>query len=326
MLIWQPDRMKTHFSTPAKKLFPMARRIPPLNPLRVFEVVSRTENLTSAAHELHVTQSAVSRQIGVLESYLGVELFRRERHGVALTRAGQTYAEQVIPAFEIIAAATEALTKGHNQAALRVRTYTTFAAKWLIPRLGEFRQLHPNIEVRISNAVPDVDFDRDPVDVAIQFGDGSWPRVQADLLFYDEIEPVCSPQYLARYAPNPKYPESLLRQRLLESHYRRSDWSDWLDATDQTDLTRQAERMSFSSSVLTWQAAVDGLGIAMGQNALLSHEFNAGTLVRPFDRPVRRDKAHYLVRPKLQRESRKVSAFRDWLLSACAKMNTPGQD
>lgn len=298
----------------------MARRIPPLNPLRVFEVVARTENLTIAAHELHVTQSAVSRQIGVLETYLGVELFRRERHGVVLTRAGRSYAETVAPAFESIAQATEKLIKGTSQGALRVRTYTTFAAKWLIPRLGEFRQLHPYIEVRISNAVPDVDFDRDPVDVAIQFGDGTWPRVQTDLLFFDQIEPVCSPQYLEQHAPNPKYPESLLRQRLLISHYRSSDWEDWLNATDMTELTRNAEQMTFSSSVLTWQAALEGLGMAIGQNALLAHEFSAGQLVRPFDRPVQRDKAYYLVRPKLQRESRKVSVFRDWLLATSAGM------
>lgn len=298
----------------------MARRIPPLNPLRVFEVVARTENLTMAAHELHVTQSAVSRQIGVLETYLGVELFRRERHGVALTRAGHSYAEQVVPAFKSIADATESLIKGTRQGALRVRTYTTFAAKWLIPRLGEFRQLHPHIEVRISNAVPDVDFDRDPADVAVQFGDGNWPRVQTDLLFFDQIEPVCSPQYLALHAPNPKYPESLLRQRLLISHYRRSDWEDWLSATHMTALSRDAEQMTFSSSVLTWQAAIEGLGMAIGQNALLAHEFSAGQLVRPYERPIHSNKAYYLVRPKLQRESRKVSVFRDWLLATCAGM------
>lgn len=284
----------------------------------MFEVVARTENLTTAAHELHVTQSAVSRQIGVLETYLGVELFRRERHGVALTRAGQTYAEQVVPAFKSIADATENLIKGSSQGALRVRTYTTFAAKWLIPRLGEFRQLHPHIEVRISTAVPDVDFDRDPVDIAVQFGDGNWPRVQTDFLFPDQFEPVCSPQYLARHAPNPKYPESLLRQRLLISHYRSSDWADWLNATQMTEQARDAEHMTFSSSVLTWQAAIEGLGIAIGQNALLEHEFDAGQLVRPFDLPMRSDKAYYLVRPKLQRESRKVSVFRDWLLATCA--------
>lgn len=100
----------------------MVRRIPPLNPLRVFETVARTENLTLAAQQLHVTQSAVSRQIAALEEYLGLQLFRRERHGVSLTRAGQSYAEQILPAFDLIADATDKLTKASRQGALRLRT------------------------------------------------------------------------------------------------------------------------------------------------------------------------------------------------------------
>ncbi len=299
----------------------MARPIPPLNPLRVFEVVARTENLTAAACELHVTQSAVSRQIAVLETYLGLELFRRERHGVLLTRAGKDYAEQVVPAFAAIAAATEKLTKANAQGGLRLRTYTTFAAKWLIPRLPDFKQRHPDIDVRISNAVPDVDFDRDAVDVAIQFGDGGWPRVHTDLLFPDEIEPVCSPAYLNREGGQ-KSAEAVLRKRLLVSQYRRSDWDDWLAANNLQEQAAQAERMAFSSSILTWQAALDGLGVAIGQTALLTTELESGQLVRPFHRPLKRSKAHYLVRPRLQRESRKVMAFRDWILDNVRQMDT----
>lgn len=296
----------------------MTRRIPPLNPLRVFEVVARTQNLTFAALELHVTQSAVSRQIAVLETYLGVELFRRERHGVALTRVGQSYAEQVIPAFEVIAGATDRLVKSTGQGALRVRTYTTFAAKWLIPRLSEFKLRHPNIDVKITNAVPDVDFDRDLVDVAIQYGDGRWPHLVADLLFKDEIEPICSPHYLAQHPSAKRNPQVLLRHRLLVSHYRRPDWDDWLSANGLTEQATGAERMTFSSSVLTWQAALDGLGMAIGQASLLLHELESGQLIRPFHKPLRRDQGHYLVRPKVQRESRKVSDFRDWLLESAA--------
>lgn len=292
----------------------MARRIPPLNPLRIFEVVARTENLTVAAQQLHVTQSAVSRQIGVLESYLGMQLFRRERHGVSLTRAGRGYADQILPAFEAIAEATDNLTKSSRQGALRVRTYTTFAAKWLIPKLGQFRAQYPNIEVRISNGVPDVDFDRDPVDVAIQFGNGRWPHVQTDMLFRDEMEPVCSPAFLARHAPNPKYPESLLRQRLLISHYRRTDWEVWLQAMHMSEFAQQSEQMTFGSTILCWQAAVEGLGMAMGQHALLAAEFSSGQLVRPFRKPLLREPAYYLIRPERQRETRKVQVFREWVL------------
>jgi LysR family glycine cleavage system transcriptional activator len=296
----------------------MIRRIPPLNPLRVFEVVARTLNLTLAAAELNVTQSAVSRQIATLETYLGVELFRRERHGVNLTRAGRTYALQVLPAFEQIAAATEALVKGTGDRTLRVRTYTTFAAKWLIPRLAEFHRLHPGIEVKITNAVPDVDFDRDKADVAVQFGDGQWAQTQSLFLFGDEIEPVCSPAYLKKHAPNARFPESLLRHPLLVSHYRRTDWADWLAVSGLASAATEAVEMTFGTSVLTWQAAIDGLGMAIGQNRLLTAEFEKGLLVRPFARPVQRAQGYYLVWPKRARESHKVSVFRDWLLAACA--------
>jgi LysR family glycine cleavage system transcriptional activator len=112
-------------------------------------------------------------------------------------------------------------------------------------------------------------------------------------------------------------PALLLAQRLLVSHYRRSDWDDWLAVTGQAAHALGAERMSFSSSVLTWQAAVDGLGLAIGQNRLLQSEYDGGQLVRPFNKPYQRPMAYYLVRPKHQRESRKVVAFRDWLMAQC---------
>lgn len=298
----------------------MTRRIPPLNPLRVFEVVARTENLTTAALELHVTQSAVSRQVASLEDYLGVALFHRERHGVRLTTAGQAYAREIRPAFERIAEATRTLVRNTQQGSLRLRTYSTFAAKWLIPRLPDFHRRHPGIEVRLSTGVPDVDFDRDPVDLAVQFGDGHWPRCRADLLFPDEIEPVCAPALLeALQRQGSTDTVALLGVRRLVSQYRRHDWDDWL-ATLPTGLDGAAsERMEFSSSLLTWQAAIDGLGVAIGQAALLEAEFRDGRLVRPFARPLVRPKGHYLVRPAGQRESAKVRTFRQWLLQAAGQ-------
>jgi LysR family glycine cleavage system transcriptional activator len=295
----------------------MARRIPPLNPLHVFEVVARTLNLTAASRELHVTQSAVSRQIAALEAYLGIGLFRRERHGVALTPAGQAYAEQVVPAFEAIAIATERLTRAKGPGSLRVRTYTTFAAKWLIPRLPAFKQAHPGIDVRIVTAVPDVDFDRDGVDLAIQFGTGQWPRTEAHLLFRDEIEPVCTPAYLKQQGGIRRI-EHLLSGPLLVSQFRRDDWDDWLVAHDRAHLAAGSERMVFSSSVLTWQAALDGLGTAIGQRALLSQELQSGQLVCPFALPLRRDSGHYLVEPSVRRASRPATAFRQWIIAAAA--------
>jgi len=296
----------------------MAARIPPLNPLRVFEVVARTLNLTVAAQELHVTQSAVSRQIAVLENYLEKKLFRRGRNGVTLTRLGGIYAAQIVPAFEEIARATEALAKCDTRVDVRVRTHTTFAAKWLIPHLSEFQKLHPKIKVHVINALPDVDFefDHDPVDMSIQLGDGRWPKVHAEFLFRDEIEPVCSPEYLARFAPGDASPEALLAHRLLVSRNRADDWDDWLAATGLAPCAASAERMTFSISMLTWQAAIDGLGMAIGQLPHLSRDLALGALVRPFGRPVARDVSYYLVGPELRDESRAAATFREWLLEA----------
>jgi LysR family glycine cleavage system transcriptional activator len=295
----------------------MAARIPPLNPLRVFEVVARTLSLTVAAQELHVTQSAVSRQIAVLENYLEKQLFRRERDGVTLTRLGGIYAAQIVPAFEEIARATEALAKCDTRVDVRVRTHTTFAAKWLIPHLPEFQTLHPKIKVHVINALPDVDFefDHDPVDMSIQLGDGRWPKVHAEFLFRDEIEPVCSPVYLARFAVDVTHPEALLAHRLLVSRNRAEDWDDWLAATGLTPCAASAERMTFSISMLTWQAAIDGLGMAIGQLPHLSRDLATGALVRPFGRPVARDVSYYLVGPELHEESRAAATFREWLLA-----------
>jgi len=300
----------------------MTRRIPPLNPLRVFEVVARTENLTNAAKILHVTQSAVSRQISVLEEYLGLQLLRRERHGVALTQAGHSYAQKILPAFEAIAEATHSLIGPAREGVIRVGTYNTFAAKWLIPRLPDFQRKHPDIEVRVLNTIPEVDFDRDAVDAVIQFGDGQWGEVKCDLLFRDEIEPVCSPAFLARYAPNARYPESLLRQSLLVSRYRRTDWDEWLKDAGLEEAAGDGTRMTFSSTLLCWQAAVDGVGIAVGQTVLIRQELKDGRLVAPFTRPLARSEGYYLLRPRLQREFRNMAVFRDWLLASASSQTS----
>ncbi|MGB3290865.1 MAG: LysR substrate-binding domain-containing protein [Burkholderiaceae bacterium] len=288
--------------------------LPPLNPLRVFEVVARHKNLSAAARELHVTQSAVSRQIATLEKYMGTALIKRESRGVSLTPTGERYAKEVIPAFRTLSEATGKAMKQGTQSVLRVRTYTTFTAKWLIPHLVQFRNQHPDIEILVSNAVPEVDFDRDQVDVAIQYGDGHWPGAEVDLLFKDELEPVCSPGYLAGVPGARDNPALLLKGPLLVSHYRRNDWDDWL-AFKKLEAGK-ARRMSFSTSVLTWQAAMDGLGLAIGQIPLLKTELETGLLLRPFASPQHGSKGHYLLRPALQRYSRKVSLFRNWILQA----------
>ena len=290
-----------------------------MNPLRAFYVVARTKSLTKAAKELHVGQSAISKQLDVLEKYLGVKLFRREQRGISLTETGQELGERIIPAFDQIAEAASSIVERNNDRKIRVHTYTTFAAKWLIPRLEQFHRQYPDFSVLIINSVNDVDYEKDRIDFSIQLGRGNQPDTEADLLFDDIIEPVCSHAFLQKHAPETRYPHAILRTRLLVSHYRpKGEWTHWAKAHNHLADIAETPHMSFSSSVLTWQAATDGLGVAIGQMALLTEDIQSGKLIAPFNQPVRTGLSFYLMRPKVRREARKVLLFRDWLLEQAA--------
>jgi LysR family glycine cleavage system transcriptional activator len=292
----------------------MARIIPPLNPLRVFEAVARLGSFTRGAQELHVSQSAVSRQISLLEDYLQVKLFNREQRGISLTDAGRAYQQEIGPAFARIAAATQDLLTRSYGGPVRVRAYTTFAAKWLMRRLPAFQDAYPEIDVRLSTDVSPADFSSDELDLAIQFGDGAWPDVHCDRLFDDCITPVCSPSLRDKPGALLRTVDDLKQHRLLHSRYRKDDWPYWLAAVDRPDLAEHRDNMVFPSSILTYQAAIDGLGVAIGQVRLLDHEFDHGTLVCPLPRVVRKGLAYYLLRPQRDSTPRKVTVFRDWLL------------
>lgn len=288
----------------------MARRIPPLNPLHVFEVAARLGSFTRAAEELQVTQSAVSRQVAVLEGYLKRRLFHRDPHGITLTSDGDDYRREIAPAFARIDAATRRLLDAADANPLRLRSYSTFAAKWLLPRLPRFHASHPGIEVRLSTGIALVDFGREELDVAIQFGAGDWPGLEQRKLLGDIIQPVCSPKLLRRRHA-PKVIEDLKRCTLLHTKYRRNDWHDWLEAVDGPDISETG--MVLPGSVLAYQAAMEGLGIAMGQLPLLRQEIASGALVPLFDRPVTRPLAHYAVWPARRGADHRLRAFLAWL-------------
>jgi LysR family glycine cleavage system transcriptional activator len=299
----------------------MARTIPPLNPLRVFEAVARLGSFTRAAEELHVSQSAVSRQVSLLEEYLDIKLFNREQRGISLTEPGRAYQQEIGPAFARIAVATQSLLVNSRSGPINVRAYTTFAAKWLMRRLPQFHAANPEIVVDLSTNVTPVDFARENVDLAIQFGDGRWKGVSCERLFDDEITPICSPALL-KNAPL-KTLDDLKRHRLLHSRYRKSDWPDWLSAAGRPDLAKHSESMMFSSSMLTYQAAMDGMGVAIGQVLLLDQELERGALIRPFEQIVRRPFAYYLLMPQRESVPKKVSIFRDWLLDEIRRAPVP---
>ncbi len=234
--------------------------------------------------------------------------------GVKLTPVGDTYARRIRPALEEISEATKFITQKYSDNVIRLRTYTTLTARWLIPRLPRFKQQHPGIEVTINNSSAPLDFSAEKCDVAIVFGDGHWPDTEAVRLLDDVIEPVCSPTLLEASAGTGDLLKALKGKRLLVSKYRKNDWPTWLEHVGMADLLQTAETMTFSSSILTWQAAVDGLGIAIGQSHMLDADLQARRLVRPFSLPLNTGKGQYMVTPALQRYSSKIIAFKDWLL------------
>ncbi len=292
------------------------RQIPPLNPLHAFECAARHGSFTKAAEELSVTQPAVSRQVALLEDYLGVRLFHREARGLTLTTEGKWYAAQIAPAFRCIAEATDELVSARAVAPLKLQVYATFMAKWLMRRLPQLQTHHPDLRLRTRTAVAPVDFARDNVDAAIQLGTGDWQGMESVFLFADEILPVCSPALLAG-GPPVRTPADLLRYPLLHSHYRRRDWPDWLEAAG-VAMAETHEALMFPSSLLTYQAALDGLGVAMGQPAMLETELRSGSLVCPFDRPLRRDLGYYFVVPPNHQDRARIAKVRNWLLEQVA--------
>lgn len=291
----------------------MLTPLPPLNPLYTFAVAARTGGFTNAAQELGVSQAAVSRQVAVLEEALGIRLFERHGRRVRLSVPGRAYHRRIAPAFEEIERATRRLVAQKDPMRVRVQVYPTFAARWLLPRLPGFNILHPECDVRLQTAVAPADFINDDIDVAIQLGDGAWPGCRSAPVVPDVIEPVCGPRLIERIGPL-ETARDLAAAPVLQTRYRRRDWADWLAFMNWPAPAVTPDQV-FESSLLAYQAAIEGIGVAMGQVHLLADALAAGTLVRPFERPLTRPLGHYVVWPADRAPARGVRHFVDWLIA-----------
>ncbi len=291
----------------------MKRWLPSLNGLRAFEAAARHQSFTRAAEELNVTQTAVSHQIRTLEERLGLKLFDRRGRALQLTEAAKNYLPSVRSAFDELHDATERLIRRDGDATLTVSTLTSFAAKWLVPRLGGFQDLHPEISIRIMTSTASVDFDRDDVDVAIRYGRGDWPGLRVDRLIREDIFPVCSPKLLD--GPHPLgRPDDLASHTLLHVVGFRDDWQVWLTAA-KVDGVDPSAGLRFDLIVNALQAAIDGLGVALGRTALVEGDLATGRLVAPFDISLPIEAAYYVVAPEQTADRPKIEAFRDWLIT-----------
>jgi LysR family transcriptional regulator, glycine cleavage system transcriptional activator len=289
----------------------------PLNGLRAFEAAARYLSFTRAAEDLHVTQAAVSHQVRGLEQRLGVPLFRRFNRALMLTDQGQRLYPAVRDAFDRLAAAVDGLRDREAAGPLTVSVLPSFAAKWLVPRLGHFSSQHPEIDLRITASEAITDLARDAVDVGLRFGDGTWPGVRAERVLEEELTPVCSP-LVARHL---RRPEDLSRVPLLHesmdplSGFPR--WPDWLRAAGVQGIDT-SRGLHFSHTHIMLQAAIDGAGVGLGQMTLAADDVAAGRLVTPFDLRLPAGYAYYLVTVPAAADRPKISAFRDWILTEMA--------
>lgn len=287
-------------------------RLPPLNPLRAFEAAGRWQSIRRAADELGVTPGAVSRQVQSLEAHLGTRLFRREPREMVLTAEGEEFLAAVSLHFDGLREATQKLTGRRNVEILRVRAYTTFAMKWLIPRLSSFHEANTDTEVRLTTSIETVDFERESVDGAIRLGDGKWPGVEVDRLVANQLTPLCSPAFRKRTGL--KQPGDLVGQPLLHSLVRLDDWRLWLDAAGVAGIDPYAGP-KYASSTLAYQAVLEGQGIMMAQKVLFADDLRARRLVQPFSFCLDRgDFTYYFIYPRNRLRSPAFRRFREWLL------------
>jgi LysR family glycine cleavage system transcriptional activator len=293
----------------------MSRRLPPLGALRAFEAAARHLSFTKAGDELHVTQAAVSHQVRTLEDWLGLKLFRRHGRAVLLTEAGQTYLPGVRDALDGLAAATSGLLARESSGVLTVSVLASFAANWLVRRLGRFRALYPDIDVRLTASDELTDFAREDVHLAIRYGNGNWPGLEVLPLLTEDIFPVCSPALLQ--GPHPlKEPADLKYHTLLQDDMR-ENWRLWMMAAGVEGVDPE-RGPGFNLSVLVVDAALLGQGVALARSALVDHHLRAGRLVRPFDIKLPANFAYYVVYPPAYRDLPKLRAFVDWMMEEAA--------
>jgi LysR family glycine cleavage system transcriptional activator/LysR family transcriptional regulator of beta-lactamase len=284
------------------------RKLPSLNGLRAFEVSARLGSFAAAGQELAVTQAAVSRMVRLLEQRLGYALFERHANRLTLTWQGRTLLPGLTSAFDAVATLAAQIGSMSNARVLTVGVGTSFAIRWLIPRLGGFQERHPDIEVRIATGGARNPI-RDDWTCGIVLGDGNWPGFEADPLFSADLFPVCGPVIAKRLAT----PADLRNETLLQVAHQADDWPSWLRAAG-LKLRPEKRGPRFDNYALALQAAVDGLGVAIGLRPYVEDDLTAGRLVAPFTVAVPKDQAWYLIASPARRDDPSFAAFRTWLL------------
>jgi LysR family glycine cleavage system transcriptional activator len=296
------------------------RRLPPLNALRAFEAAARHLNFSRAADELSVTPGAVSQQIQNLEDYVGGALFKRTPKGLLLTDGAQLALPALREAFDRLAEAAEMLTAPVDGRRLSITAAPSFAAKWLVPRLGGFEAAHPHIDVWLSADIDIVDFAAGEADIAIRYGPGHYPGLETIPLMNETVIPVLSPELNAAQPVNA--PADLIKHVLLHdgspvADESCPDWTMWLAARGVKGVDA-ARGPRFNQSSLVIEAAVSGRGVALAKRTLAQDDLDAGRLILPMPIATSVDFSYCLVFPKSKGRLPQVKAFIAWIRAEAA--------
>jgi LysR family glycine cleavage system transcriptional activator len=295
----------------------MARRLPPLNSVRAFEAAARHQSVSAAARELFVTHGAVSRHVAKLEGYLGVRLFLREGSHLRLTHAGEAYAAGLSKVLDQLHELTAVRVAGGRTETLRIGAYPMFADRVLIPRLAQFRQVFAGVGFQIETSHDAIDPQELEVDVAIRLGGGDWPDLASHYLFDEELLPVGSPTLMC--GRKLTHARDFERVVLLHAQHRPNDWESWLRSAGLTEVDASGG-MRFDHSGMAYQAAINGLGVAMAQTAHVREELAQQRLVPCADAPLKTRRSYYLVHLPARARDPVIAAFVRWLTSElCAR-------
>lgn len=291
----------------------MRKNLPPLNALRTFEAAARLRSFKRAGDELCVSHSAISHQIKKLEEHLGVELFERVAKGVVLSKIGQDYYPSIRAAFDRISDGTELILSLKTPGILTVQIYSTFAIRWLLPRMPEFQACFPETMIRLHASQSDVNFEHEDVDLCVMIGSPTQIDLHYDYLFSSRVFPVCSPALLNGSVSLTK-PKDLSGHTIIQVYPSDQDWWVWLEENHIHDVNPNSG-LKFDSYDLGWKAAAQGLGVALGMEPFVNRDLESGVLVEAF--PGHRVLTHgdwYLACRSGDADRDEVCIFRDWLL------------
>lgn len=290
------------------------RFLPSTALLAAFEAAARTGSMTLAAGELRLTQSAVSRQIKVLEQQLEVELFIRERQTIRLTVAGDAYAREVRDALLRISTASFNLRANPGGGTLNLAILPTFGTRWLAPRLPKFLAQKPGITINLTTRLAYFDFRTEALDAAIHFGQPEWPGAEMVLLRSEQVIPACSPRLKRQHRF--RVAGDLKKASLLSISTRLQAWHRWFSIHDVPHRTFQG--MVFDQFATVAQAAIAGVGVALLPTFLIQDELATGKLVHAINLPMESTERYYLVWPSERSTYPPLLAFREWLVAETA--------